>query len=132
MSSHDLFHLLNQLQTVEKALINILMEAAIKISSLTESNIFVLVETPEERKFGGSATLCQGYVEAGLRHRENDVKLDVDPTRCDVAELRGVVAELRSNDTYGQFFFTVHQTIRYGDLNLCARSSEAQLYYTIM
>ena len=55
MSLHDLFHLLNQLQTVEKALINILMEAAIKISSLTESNIFVVIETAKEHKYGGSA-----------------------------------------------------------------------------
>ena len=106
MSSHDLFHLLNQLQTVEKALINILMEAAIKISSLTESNIFVLVETPEERKFGGSAALCQGYLETGLRHREDDVKLDVDPTRCDVTESR-------SNDTQGRCCFAVFQSIKF-------------------
>lgn len=90
MASQDLFHLLNQLQTVEKTFINILMEAAIKLSSLTESNIFVLVETPEERKFAGSSVLCQSYLENGLHHRENDVQLEVDSSRCAVVEKRSV------------------------------------------
>ena len=86
MSSQDLFQLLNQLQTVEKTVINILMEAAIKLSSLTESNIFVLVESPEERKFAGSSALCQSFVDAGLSHKANDIRLEVDATHYDVVE----------------------------------------------
>jgi len=86
MSSQDLFQLLNQLQTVEKTLINILLEAAIKLTSLTESNIFVLVETPEERKFAGSSTLCQSFVDGELRYKENDIQLEVNAARCDVVE----------------------------------------------
>ena len=88
MASHDLFTLLNQLQTVEKTFMNILMEAAMKLSSLTESNIFVLIETPEERKFAGSAPLCQSFIDDGLSYRDGDVQLDVDASRCALVEKR--------------------------------------------
>ena len=50
----NLIGLVNQLQHMESAFAAVLMEAAFKLSSLTETNVFILVETAEMRKFGGT------------------------------------------------------------------------------
>ena len=45
--------LLSQLHHVETTFAAMLLEMALKFASLTETNIFVLVETANSRKFGG-------------------------------------------------------------------------------
>lgn len=86
MSAHDVSQVLHQLQTVEKNMITILMEAAIKLTSLTESNIFFLVESGAQRRFAGSSTLCQRFLNVGLRSTETDVRLECDVNRFEVVE----------------------------------------------
>ena len=51
--ANNLIGLVNQLQHMENSFTIFLMEAALKLSSLTEAKIFVLVETAEARRFGG-------------------------------------------------------------------------------
>ena len=49
----NLVNLVSQLQHMESAFAAVLMEAAFKLSSLTETNVFLLIESPDSRKFGG-------------------------------------------------------------------------------
>ena len=49
----NLIGLVNQLQHMESAFSAVLMEAALKLSALTETNVFILIESSETRKFGG-------------------------------------------------------------------------------
>ena len=49
-----------------------------KVSSLTDSSLFILVETQEGRKFSGNARLCDAYRNARLLPTDADVECHVD------------------------------------------------------
>jgi hypothetical protein len=85
-SSQSLLGLVNQLQNMEVSFATILMEAAMKLSALTDANIFVLIETQEGRKFSGKRHLCDAYLRGGLGPIGNDVEFEVDPTVTAVRE----------------------------------------------
>ena len=51
----NLIGLVTQLQHMESAFAAVLMEAALKLSALTETNVFLLIETSDTRKFGGKS-----------------------------------------------------------------------------
>ena len=73
------FSVLRQIKAVEKSFTNILMEAAYKMSKLTQSQMFILIETPEGRTFTGSPNLCQTYSTGdGLFGHDSDVHLRLD------------------------------------------------------
>ena len=48
------------------------------MTELTQSKLFVLVETGEGRTFTGSTTLCKLYSGGGLKRRVHDVQLGPD------------------------------------------------------
>ena len=54
-SAQSLLGLVNQLQTMESSFCDVLMEAALKLASLTDANVFVMVETAEGRRFAGTS-----------------------------------------------------------------------------
>ena len=72
---------LHQLKNVEKDFTYIIMEAALKLIQLTESKIFIVIESNEGRTFSGSTSLCQTYSTEGLFLGENDTKLELDTAK---------------------------------------------------
>jgi len=67
MSSLNLMALVNQLQSFEHSLSSILIELALKIGNLTETNVFLLVEGQDGgRKIAGRRHLCQQYLDGLL------------------------------------------------------------------
>ena len=78
-SSESLFNLVDQLQHLESTVTNLIFEMAFKLSSLTSSNIFVMVENNLGRKYAGKSHLCAEYATIGLKALHNDIKVDFDP-----------------------------------------------------
>ena len=54
---------------METSFTAILMEAAMKMASLTDAGVFVLLETKDARRFCGNKKLCQEYKAGGVRPR---------------------------------------------------------------
>ena len=78
MASANVLGLVNQLQNFEQCLTDLLMEMAAKIGSLTDSNIFLVIETQEGRKISGQRHLCQQYLQGALAPVGVDHLFDVD------------------------------------------------------
>ena len=68
---------LRQLKAMEKSFANILMEAAVKLSHLSNSKMFILIETQDGRTFTGSPNLCEAFSTIGLYGQENDVHMNM-------------------------------------------------------
>jgi predicted ribosome-associated RNA-binding protein Tma20 len=77
-SAASLYGLMDQLQTMELKFTSILMETAIKLASLTDSSMFLLIETPHGRRFAGKQHLCDAYLYGSLSPVGNDVQMDAD------------------------------------------------------
>ena len=95
MASANVLGLVNQLQNLEQCLTDLLMEMAVKIGSLTDSNIFLLVETQEGRKLCGQRHFCQQYLRGCLAPVGADFLFDVDAS---AAAMRQVAAFNRGVD----------------------------------
>ena len=65
-TSPSLSSMMKHMRHLESSVIRVLMEATLKLSSLTEAGCFVLFETPEGRRFGGSAKLMEEFVDGQL------------------------------------------------------------------
>jgi len=78
MASVNVLGLVNQLQNFEQCLTDLLMEMAAKIGGLTDSNIFLVIETQEGRKISGQRHLCQQYLQGALAPVGVDHLFDVD------------------------------------------------------
>lgn len=78
MASVNVLGLVNQLQNLEQCLTDLLMEMVVKIGSLTDANIFLLVETQEGRKISGQQRFCQQYLLGSLAPVGVDFLFDVD------------------------------------------------------
>ena len=78
MEGGDISAMLQHLKTMEKSITYILMEAAFKLSQLTESQMFIMIETQEGRTFTGSSRLCEAYSTTGLYGQETDVQMQMD------------------------------------------------------
>ena len=70
--------ILLRLKAMEKSFTFLLMEAATRLSELTESQMFIMIETPEGRTFTGSPSLCEKYATHGLFSQLDDVMLRMD------------------------------------------------------
>jgi len=92
-SSQSLIGLVNQLQNMETSFTNILMEAALKLASLTDASLFLLVETPEGRRYAGRPHLCTAYQEGTLNALANDKEMETDFT---VSSLREKAQPMRA------------------------------------
>ena len=58
--------MMTHLRHLECSITRVLMEATLKLSTLTDAGCFVFFETSEGRKFGGSATLLGEFVNGKL------------------------------------------------------------------
>merc|ERR1719193_543494 len=77
-TASNLMGLLSQWQSIETSLTNYMIETVMKLSSLTESNVFILVETTEGRRFAGKNHLVSLYNNGCLRNDGADVELEAD------------------------------------------------------
>ena len=77
-SPQSLLGLVSQLQHIEQKLTDILLEAAMKMTSLTDSCVFILVETQDGRKFTGNRRLCESYRNCQMFPKDTDVECLVD------------------------------------------------------
>ena len=101
-SSESLFNLVDQLQHLESTVTNLIFEMAFKLSSLTSTNIFVMVENNLGRKYAGKSHLCAEYATTGLKPLQNDIKVEFDPESGVIKECPqhrvGVPDDLDDND----------------------------------
>jgi len=63
---------------METKLAQIVMESVIKMTSLTDANIFILIESGNKRFFGGKRHLCETFTKIGLLPDESDVHLEAN------------------------------------------------------
>ena len=91
-SASHLLDVMTQLRSMEAAFCSVLMESAMKMASLTDASVFLLLETQEGRKFCGNERLCNEYKNGGVRPIGEGGK---DTARCRVACPR-----LKITDTY--------------------------------
>ena len=68
----------HRLKALENSFTLLLMEAFSRMSELTHSRLFVLVDTGEGRTFTGSPSLCKQYSGQGLIRGAKDVELKPD------------------------------------------------------
>jgi len=81
MSSVDnILGLVSHLHSMESSFSAILIEAAMKLASLTDANLFVLVETKDGRRFAGKRHLCNLYTSGELAPMGSDLEMEVDPS----------------------------------------------------
>ena len=78
-SAQSLMGLVSQLQNMETSFTAILMEAAMKMATLTDANVFLLVESQDGRKFSGKRHLCEAYLNGTLTPIGNDAEFEVNP-----------------------------------------------------
>jgi len=78
-NSGSILGFVNQLQNMELQMANILMEAAMKLASMTDANVFMLVEHAGGRYFSGKRHLCDSYLSHQLSPIGNDVEMEINP-----------------------------------------------------
>ena len=78
-NSGSILGFVNQLQNMELQMANILMEAAMKLASMTDANVFMLVEHAGGRYFSGKRHLCDSYLSHRLSPIGNDVEMEINP-----------------------------------------------------
>lgn len=67
--------IIDQITRMENSLVNILLETAVKLSTLTDANIFVMVESAGGRKWAGRKSLRDEYVRGMLKPSTKDVEV---------------------------------------------------------
>lgn len=98
-SPSNLLGLVTQLQNLEQSLTGLLMEMVVRISSLTDTKVFLLIETQEGRKLAGHRQFCQQYLEGSLAPVASDLLFDVDAS---LSSLRPVACFDRGMETGGE------------------------------
>lgn len=78
-SVDNILGLVSHLHSMESSFSAILIEAAMKLASLTDANLFILVETKDGRRFAGKRHLCNLYTSGGLAPIGSDLEMEVDP-----------------------------------------------------
>jgi len=81
-SPTNMLGLMNQLQGLESSFISVLMEAALKLGAITDTSVFLLIETSEGRRISGKRHLCESYMRGALTPTPTptDVLYEVDPS----------------------------------------------------
>ena len=75
-ASHSLIALVNQLQAMESSLASIIFESVAKLSSLTSSSVFLLIETDDgNRRFSGSQHLREAFMNGALAASPKDMQV---------------------------------------------------------
>ena len=78
-NSGSILGFVNQLQNMELQMASILMETAMKLASMTDANVFMLVEHAGGRYFSGKRHLCDSYLSHRLTPIGNDVEMEINP-----------------------------------------------------
>ena len=78
-SANSLLGLVNQLQSMEHHFTSILLETILKLTSLTDAKVFVLVEGQDCRRFAGAEYLCQSFADGALQPVSSDVQVHLQP-----------------------------------------------------
>jgi len=80
----NLLSLLNQLQLMENSLTNFMLETILKIQSLTETKVFLLLESPGGsdggRRYCGTRDLVELFENGRLASRTADLEVSLDPS----------------------------------------------------
>lgn len=79
-SVDNILGLVSHLHSMESSFSAILIEAAMKLASLTDANLFILVETKDGRRFAGKRHLCNLYTSGDLAPMGSDLEMEVDPS----------------------------------------------------
>ena len=78
----NLLSLLNQLQLMENSLTNFMLETILKIQSLTETKVFLLLESPASgdggRRYCGTPDLVDSFERGQLASKTQDVEVSLD------------------------------------------------------
>ena len=78
-TTKTLLGLLSQLQTMEAKFASVLLESALKLMTLTEANIFILIEAEDSRRYyGGKEYLCEQFRKGALQPTDADVEMEAD------------------------------------------------------
>jgi len=79
-SPHNLIGLVNQLQNIESTMMAAIMEMLMKVATLTDANVFLLVDAVEGRRFAGKRHLVDAYLAGALAPVGTDVEMELDPS----------------------------------------------------
>lgn len=79
-SAHNLIGLVNQLQNIESTMMAAIMEMLMKVATLTDANVFLLVDAVEGRRFAGKRHLVDAYLGGTLGPVGTDVEMELDPS----------------------------------------------------
>ena len=79
-SSDRLFMLLNQLQSMETALTDFMMESVLRLQTLTEARVFLLIENSSDRKrrYCGSTELVDLFERGALSQDTTDMTVELN------------------------------------------------------
>jgi len=87
MSANNLLPLLNQLQLMESTLTNFMLETILKLQSLTDVKVFLLIETSQKRRYCGSKDMTDAFESRGLMcSSDTDIAITLDPTASALIE----------------------------------------------
>jgi hypothetical protein len=79
-SAQNLIGLVNQLQNIESTMMAAIMEMLMKVATLTDANVFLLVDAVEGRRFAGKRHLVDAYLSGTLAPVGTDVEMELDPS----------------------------------------------------
>lgn len=77
-AKHSLLDLVSHLQSMETAITTTIFENAIRLASLTEAGVFILIETEKGRQFYGKKHLADAYLQGILAPAGNEVQMEFD------------------------------------------------------
>ena len=77
-ASNSLYALVNQLQSMETSLASIIFESVAKLSSLTSSSVFLMIESDGCRRFSGAPHLRDAFLNGALAAAPKDIQVNVD------------------------------------------------------
>ena len=78
-SANSLLGLVSQLQSMEHHFTSILVETILKLTSLTDAKVFVLVESQDCRRIAGSEHLCRSFADGLLQPIASDRQVHLQP-----------------------------------------------------
>ena len=84
----------SHLQFLESSLSNILIEAALKLTTLTDSSFFILIDGPNGRKYAGADALKDVFKKEGLMRENGDAEMNIE------GEIRVRAANTAANEMY--------------------------------
>ena len=84
----------SHLQFLESSLSNILIEAALKLTTLTDSSFFILIDGPNGRKYAGADALKDVFKKEGLMRENGDAEMNIE------GEIRVRSANAAANEMY--------------------------------